>query len=252
MIGFDRPLKPLWIYNFINALNIGDKFSEHKVRLNSFLEELNGDEGKRKVRTVLSRYFLKSESNPNSKIVEYTPIMDVCKIFSLERIKPLILFFLLMRSQLLRTLTSMIEDIYGNNKDIKYNFLRRKVIERFGEKDITARSLSNFLNTLVSFRILEKENRNLFVWNRKPPINDLNIAYMLKFYSEEFKKSPKINLNDIESYIFIYFEIPNIIEIARKYNSILWEYSSGLGQNFILFNEKCIWDKKFFTNGSSR
>ena len=244
MKGFDRPLKPSWIYNFIRYLNVGDKFSEHKTKLNSFLTELHGEEGKRKVRTVLTRYYLKSESNPNSKFVEYTSIMDVCKKYPLEEVKPLLLYYLLTRSNLIRVLTQTIDEIYGNNKSINYSFLRKKVIEKFGERDITSRSLSNFLNTLVNFDVLEKKNKNEFIWKKKFQINDLNTAFMLKFYSEEFKKSPKINLDDLESYLFIYFDMPDIIEITRKFNSILWEYSSRLGQKHILFNKNFQWNQE--------
>lgn len=67
---------------------------------------------------------------------------------------------------------------------------------------------------------------------------------MLKFYSEEFKKSPKINLDEVESYLFIYFEMPNISETARKFNSILWEYSLRMGQKYILFDKNFQWNRE--------
>ncbi len=248
MKGFDRPLKPSWIYNFIKVLNVGDKFSEHKAKLDSFLSELNGEEGKRKIRTVLTRYYLKSEENPNSKHVECTPIFDVCKSYSLQEIQPLILFFLLMRSSLIRLLTRMIDEIYGSNRDINYLFLRKKIVEKFGERDISSRSLSNFLNTLVNFGILEKEKRNQFNWKRKIVVDELNFIFMLKFYSEVFKKSPKIDIDELESYIFLFFDTPNISKVAKKYNSILWEYSSRFGINQILFDKSFKWDKETLSN----
>jgi len=246
--GFDRPLKPSWIYNFIKVLNVGDKFSEHKDKLDSFLTELNGEEGKRKVRTVLTRYYLKSESNPTSKVVEYTPILDVCKNYSLREVKPLLLFFLLMRSNLIRLLTKMIDEIYGYDKDINYLFLRKKIIEKFGERDITSRSLSNFLNTLVNFGILEKNIRNQFKWKKKLKVDDLNLIFMLKFYSEVFKKSPKININELESYLFLYFDTPDVLKVVKKFNSLLWEYSSRFGTNQILFDKIFRWDKETLSN----
>ncbi len=216
MKGFDRPLKPSWIYNFIKVLNLGDKFSEHKDKLDSFISELNGKEGKRKIRTVLTRYYLKSELNPTSKVVEYTPILDVCKNYSLQEVKPLLLFFLLMRSNLIRLITKMIDEIYGYNKDINYLFLRKKIIKKFGERDISSRSLSNFLNTLFNFGILEKNGRNQFKWKKKLKVDDFNLVFMLKFYSEVFKKSPKININELESYLFLYFDTSRCVKGSKK------------------------------------
>jgi len=240
--GFDRPLKPSWIYNSVKVMNIGDKFSEHKEEVYSFLTELTGNEGKRKVQTVLTRYYLKSESNPNSKTVEYTPILDLCKNYSLQKIKPLLLFFLLMRSSLIRKIVEMIFEIYGFNMQINYTFLRKKIVEKLGERDISSRSLSNFLNTLVFFGILDKENRIKFNWKKKLEVDDLNFVFMIKFYSEILKKSPIININEIERYLFLFFDVPDILNIAKEYNSILWEFSSRFGSNQILFDKSFKWD----------
>ena len=244
MIGFDRPLKPTWIYNFLKLVDIGDILSNHKTEFNSILWELDGEEGKRKVRTVLSRYFLKSEKNPNSKVVEYTPMMELCKKYSLEEIKPLLLYHLLMRSEVIRQLTKMINEIYGPDNDINYFFLRKKVIERFGERDISSRSLRNLLGTLVNFDILKRGNNNKYMWDNRLCINELNACYMLKLYSEEYKKSPQVNLNNLESYLFLYFRIPDINKIAKKYNTILWEYSVRLREKMIIFHDYCKWDRE--------
>ena len=155
MTGFDRPLKPSWIYNFIKVVKVGDKITDHNEEFNNILWELDGVEGKRKVRTVLSRYFLKTEDNPNSLNVESTSILELCKIYPLEKIRPLLLYYLLMRSEVLRMLTKLIKEIYGDSGEINYDFLRKKTIERFGEKDISARTLRNLLHTLVNFDILK-------------------------------------------------------------------------------------------------
>jgi len=243
MTGFDRPLKPSWIYRFIQTVEIGDTLSNHKEEFNAILWELEGEEGKRKVRTVLSRYFLKSGKNPKSKVVEYTPIIALCKRYSLEEIKPLLLYHLLMRSNVIRLLTKMIDEIYGINNDINYLFLRKKVIERFGDRDISSRSLRNLLATLVNFDVLKKIDNNRYTGNKRIYTDEKNACYMLKLYSEEFKKSPQINLDELEDYLFLYFKMPDINRISRKYNSVLWEYSVRFGQKLILFHDYYKWNQ---------
>jgi len=236
MRGFDRPLKPTWIYNFINEVEIGDKIRDHKEEFYKILWELDGREGKRKVSTVLTRYFLKSEDNPKSTVVEHTPIIDICKKYPLDEIKPLLLFYLLMRSAVLRTLTKSINNLYGSKEDINYTFLRKKVVKKYGDRDISARSLRNFLYTLESFDVLKKE-KNKYKRKKLLFVNEMNACYMLKFYSEDYKKSPMINLDEIEDYLFLFFKMPNVEEIVKKYNGKLWEYSVRLNQKVILFNE---------------
>ncbi len=57
----------------------------------------------------------------------------------------------------------MIFDIYGFGNPINQVFLRKKVIEKFGEKDISSRSLRNLFSTLVDFGILEKHDKDYIV-----------------------------------------------------------------------------------------
>jgi len=232
MKGFDRPLKPLWIYQFINEVEVGDKIYDHRAAFDSILWELDGTVGKRKVITVLSRYFFKTISNPNGKVVENVPIIEMSKNQPLEQVEPLLLFHLLMRSKILRTLTKMIYEIYGFGNNINQVFLRKKVIEKFGEKDISARSLRNLMSTLVDFGILEKHDKE-YRWIAKLKIDGINACYMLKLYSEEFEESPQINLDNIEDYLFLYFEKPEFRVVAKKYNGILWNYSVRMGQRVI-------------------
>lgn len=242
MKGFDRPLKPRWIYRFIEEVEVGERIYSHRSTFDSILWELDGNVGKRKVITVLSRYYLKTQSNPRGKLVENTTILQVCKRYPYEKVKPLLLFQLLMRSSMLRILTKMIKDIYGTENDINYSFLRKKVIEKFGEKDISVRSLRNLLNTLIDFDILENIDKK-YIWKKKIQIDELNACYMLKMYVNEFKNSPQINLGDLEDYLFLYFEKPDYIKLAKKYNGILWDYSVRMGQRIIQFNEGYDWEK---------
>ena len=63
MIGFDRPLRPHWIYETLLVAEPGQKLSELNKPFESIARELTGKEGKRKVRTVLFRCFLRDENN---------------------------------------------------------------------------------------------------------------------------------------------------------------------------------------------
>ncbi|MDI6723126.1 MAG: hypothetical protein QMD61_00615 [Methanobacterium sp.] len=243
MKGFDRPLKPEWIYNVIQEIEIGDKISDHKEDLHNLIWELEGKDGKRKVITVLSRYYLKTHDNSKGKVVEDVPIIHIAKKYPLESIEPLLLYQLLFRSPMLRTLTKMIKDIYGHDNPINYTFLRKKVIEKFGEKDISARSIRNLISTLVSFGLLEKKGKE-YIWTRKTTLDELNFCLFLKLYSEEFKKSPQINLDDLEDYLFLYYDLPDVNTIAKKYNSVLWEYSIRLGQKVVTFHDQFFWDSE--------
>lgn len=234
MIGFDRPLQPEWIYRFIQTVDVGDKFLAHKAEFHKILWELDGSQGKRKVGTVLTRYFLKQEDSPNSQYVEQTPIYQIVKGCTLEAVKPLLLFQLLMRSEMLRLLTRMIYELYGRSQSIHYDFLRKKAIEKLGGREISSRSLRNFLKTLVAFEVLRKANQ-LYEWKQPLEVSEQNFCDMLKLYAEEYKKSPQILLDELENYLFLYFHLPDIGRIGQKYNKILWDYSQTRKSKQIMF-----------------
>ena len=141
----------------------------------------------------------------------------------------------------------MIHEIYGFGNNINQVFLRKKVIEKFGEKDISARSLRNLLSTLVDFDVLEKENKE-YRWKNKLKVDELNACYMLKLYADDFKESPQINLEDFEDYLFLYFTKPDFGLIAKKYNRKLWNYSVRFGQKVIIFHENQSWNQEKLMN----
>ena len=63
MIGFDRPIRPRWIYDSLLLAEPGQKLTELNLSFEEIARELNGKEGKRKVRTVLFRCFLRDPAN---------------------------------------------------------------------------------------------------------------------------------------------------------------------------------------------
>ena len=135
---------------------------------------------------------------------------------------------------MLVNISEMINEIYGYGKDINYPFLRKKIIEKMGERDISRRSLRNFLQTLMSFEILEKQDEGKYSWKKKLAVNVRIACHMLIFYGKEYLGSPQINLDEINDNILLYFDMPTLDTIARKYNGILWDYSIRFKRKVII------------------
>ena len=53
MIGYDRPLKPEWIYKSLQMVEPGKKPEDFYDAYNDIAVELTGKDGRRKTRTVL-------------------------------------------------------------------------------------------------------------------------------------------------------------------------------------------------------
>src|SRR5690554_6657978 len=154
MKGFDRPLKPEWIYKMIQLLEVGDTIYEHRDKLDEVLVELDGKTGKRKVITVIGRYFLKDFDNPCGRKVEDNLIFNMIKNSTYEEAKPLMLFNLLVKAPILQHFSKQIYNYYSGKDEVNSDFLLKKSSEKIGERDIAGRSLRNFLSTFTDFGLL--------------------------------------------------------------------------------------------------
>jgi hypothetical protein len=224
MKGFDRPLKPQWIYNIIKLLKVGDIIYKQRDKLDEILVELDGKTGKRKVITVIGRYFLKNPDNPRGKKVEDNLIFNLVKNSSYEEAKPLMLFNILVKSPLLQHLSKQLLTYYRVRDIIDSNFLRNKIYRKVGERDIARRSLRNFFSTLVDFGILKRQARTNYLWEDKIKIDEACLINFFKLYSKYYLNSPQISLYGLPEHLFFYFDIPDVYKVAQKYNNVHWQY----------------------------
>jgi hypothetical protein len=234
MRGFDRPLRPEWIYRFLLVVEPGDYIKDHNKDFGEILWQLDGKEGKRKVRTIISRYYFRTSTNEKGKRVEDLFILHLCKKHTLEEIQPILLYHLLLRAPILEVIRNMIIEIYGEKKRINYQFLRKKIIEKMGERDISSRSLRNFISTLINFDVMEriKEDRNSV---KLSPIslNERNMIYAIYDYANEKVRGRRISVEDFEKTLTLFFEYPEIEKIIMKYNNYLWSYKVMINRRYI-------------------
>lgn len=234
MKGFDRSLRPEWIYRFIEVVEPGDKIMDHDDEFREILWQLDGDVGKRKVRTVISRYYFRSSGNNRSETVEDLLVIQISKTHTLEEVKPLLLYHLLIRAPILRMFTKMIEDIYGSKNTINYTFLRKKVIEKMGERKITKESLTSYMATLVNFGVLKKsKDGRVFEIVSKLKLDEKALIYAIYEFATEKKRSKRIFIDDFEKTLSLFFDYPDIENVVVKYNNELWSYKVMINKKYI-------------------
>ena len=238
MKGFDRPVKPEWIYKIVQELEVGELIYKKRDKLDEFLVELDGKTGKRKVITVISRYFLKSMDNPRGRKVEDTLTFNLLKGLDFESAKPLMLFNLIVKASILQKFSKQIYKNYRNKDSVDANYLREKAYQHIGERDIARRSLRNFLSTLVDFDVLHQEENRIFSWNKKLVVTEENAIKLIKLYSEYYLDSPQISLLDLPEYMFFYFDVPDYKKLAQKYNNIHWHYVRRINASLITLKNK--------------
>lgn len=224
MRGFDRPLKPEWIKGCIDTINIGEKIANHKQEMIKAVYGVDGDVGNRKIRTLISRYFFTGENTKEKSVIE-SHAFKVIKEYIISYSKPLMLLTILCKEPLLKEYTNIIKRLYGNSDGFSNKLLKENAINMMGDRDISGRSLRNFLNTLIDFGVIKEEKKGMYSWNKKFILSDKQALDFIKIYSESYLKDKNINLLSIPEEFFFFFETPNLLEIANTFNGIEWSYT---------------------------
>ena len=223
MIGFDRPIRPEWIYEILKIMKIGDNPSNYNEAFADIAKQLIGKEGKRKARTVIYRSFIYSFQENRSKI-ENNLFFEWIKSCSLEEMEPLFLVKIIMDYKIVSSIIEKIKISVDSNNYISTKIITKKMTEEYGDKEIVKRSVRAFLKTLCSFKILEQKGMNKFSFLNSYSLSHEQTRKFIILYSKAYLKSNYVDLNDIyPSLLYFFKEIP-LHSTAKKFNGRDWEY----------------------------
>lgn len=235
MIGFDRPLRPHWIYESLLLAKPGQKMTELNLPFENIARELTGKEGKRKARTVLFRCFLRSEEN-DTRVRDALFLKDMSEDKGLEFMKPIYLFYLVGKTDTLVKISKHIFRLYDFGDEISIQFLKNKMIDEFGERDVVGRATSSFVQTLEYFGIVQKVGTNA-VLKKRLQVDEEQLRSMFILYSQEILHSPQVSLNHLPEFLFNYFDLPNVKNVAQKYNGQYWDYQHRMNDDYLIVND---------------
>lgn len=224
MIGFDRPLKPEWIHESLLLWRANTPLKDFYASFNQVVYELNGREGKRKVRTVLFRYFFDFKGHASNQMTAQESLLSlVAQNSTLSELKPAYLVILLDRSTVLQEILINLMRLFPFGKPIITKQLIDHMVKLYGERDVVERSTRSFLMTLVHFDILKKNAKNYY-WKEKLDCSLKGLAYTLLFYGMD-NGLVEIDLRELnQNSRFSLVKLDNLDDCVKKYNAVLWSY----------------------------
>jgi hypothetical protein len=128
MIGYDRPLKPEWIFKTLQMVEPGKKPEEYYDAYNQIAVELTGKDGRRKTRTVLFRTFIYSFQEKTS-VIENNILISLCKQKDYEYMKPILLAMFILDYEILKYFTQMYFKIFDPSQSVSSTALTKKMTE---------------------------------------------------------------------------------------------------------------------------
>lgn len=232
MMGYDRPLKPEWIYKTLKNIEVGSKPESFYDKYNEIAVELTGKDGRRKTRTVLFRTFIYGFQKSKAK-VENNILIELSKKHEYEYMKPIYLAMFIMDYDILRYFTQTFFKIFDASQEISSTALSKKMTENYGDTEIVKRSTRAFLKTLSNFGILEVKSKNTYEQNSKPTISAEQVADILELYAL-VNHTKQINLKNFDKAVLAFYNAPELSKVANKFHSERWEYIKGVDRELLM------------------
>lgn len=233
MIGFDRPLRPEWIYGTLKMLEVGESPSVYNEPFEKIAKELVGKEGKRKARTVLFRSFVYSLQDGKNTI-KGNDFIYWAKSDTLRHLTPLFLMKILMDYEITRFIVQKMIISIDSSNQLSAPFLVKHMVKTFGDRDVVKRSLRSFLTTLVHFNILEKVDQDNYLLKEKQALSNEQVKKFILLYAKAFIHSKLINLNEIEPEFFYLFQPVDLAAVGIEFNGSYWEYIREIERNMLI------------------
>ena len=232
MIDFDRPLRPRWIYETLQLVEPGQRLIELNLPFENIAAELTGKEGKRKVRTVLVRCYLRDEEN-RSRVKSRLLLKEWAVGRDLDWMSPLYLFYLVGATPILQHITDLLLKLYDFGKEINVGFLANQIGDSHGHRDVVVRAVRSFIDTLVYFGIAEKSEGRIFL-RRKLELTIEQAQYLFILLASEIIRSPQVSLSHLPAFMTGFFEFPDLRQVAQRYNGETWDYQHRTDSDYLI------------------
>jgi len=232
MLGYDRPLKPEWIYKSLNLVEPGQKPEEYYDAYYDIAVELTGKDGRRKTRTVLFRTFIYSFQEKQSTI-ENNMLMELSKEQDFEYMKPLYMAKFMLDYEILTQFTKVFFQIFDPSQTISTKALTSKMVEKFGDTEIVKRSTRAFLKTLSDFNLIEKVTQDSFHQLPKEELSDEQVKDIINLYAV-CNQTKQMNIKYLDIPLFSWYREPDLNRIGHKYHPAEWEYIVGSDRQLLI------------------
>jgi len=237
IIGLDKTFKPEWVYKILQQATPNTPYKQKKEELLNIIE-FDGYEAKKKVLSIIRRYYLTFYKKNNIEYFSENYLHDLSKEYSFQTIKPLLLFTLLNNCEIAQYLQKNIQTMFGDKKKIDKKILQKKAKEKHGDRTIIRYAVTYYLTILSYYGILNK-NEAGYTWKHKQInitpyiLKDMIIIYAHKNNITEFEKST------LEKDIaFSLFNLENLENTLREYNTVHWKLQKRLNSNKIIILTK--------------
>jgi hypothetical protein len=162
-------------------------------------------------------------------------LKDLTAQYGLEFMIPIYLFYLIRKTETLLKISEHIFRLYDFGSEINLSFLKEKMVDALGDRDVVTRSAGAFIKTLETFNVVANQADRILLKGRLT-INEEQVRIMLQLFAREIVNAPQISLNHLPPALFHYFRMPNLKPLAQRYNGQYWDYQHRVKDDLLIMH----------------
>jgi len=172
MIGFDKPVRPEWIHAVGLAWRPDQPVSELiQVVDHVAAAEFRGLETRRKVATIILRYFVKTTGGgPDRRTADQNLFAAAACKFSAGTLRSVYLAHLINATPILQAITEQMAKRYDLGDEIQSTDFLHRIYEEYGQRGVVTNCVRHFLRTLSWFGCVERLAPNRYRFDARLPI----------------------------------------------------------------------------------
>jgi len=240
MIGFDKPVRPEWIRAVGLAWRPGQPVSELiQVVDQVAAAEFQGAETRRKVATIILRYFVKTTvSQPSTgssrPVRRHTADQDLfaaaARKFSAETLRSVYLAHLINATPILQTITGQMAKRYDLGDEIQSTDFLHRIYEEYGQRGVVTNCVRHFLRTLSWFGCLERLAPNRYRFDARLPIAEPTFPLVVYSWLRGGLGSHQFTPSEFGGQPALYFlnagELPSCFQ---RFGGVFWAVERRMG-----------------------
>jgi hypothetical protein len=240
VIGYDRPIRPEWVYELHEQWKPEMSISDFNSIFDSIAWQVSGKEARRKARTNIVRYFINFTGRGTSrKTLNKDNLVHLSQSITLDKIKPLYLAILISKVEIIQEILRLMATRYEIDHVIEVSKFITYIKREFGDRDVIRRSVSSFFKTLYYFEIfetIESENHKKYRFSKKLKLSEEIFPYFINELYVVGKGRTQITLDEIlNDECTLLFDPEHLKDYLYSFNGQYWFISNKFGEKKITF-----------------
>ena len=239
IVGIDRSFKPIWVYKILQMCVPNVEYSTIEKEILDVVE-YKGNRSKENVVSVLKRFYLRLEKRGTKLWTTNNYLHYLSKEFSLESMKPILLFTLIQNCEMVQFLQNKLKTMFIDQEIIEPSIIQKYAKDEVGDRSNVKKAVNYYLTILSYFDILEKEGRK-FKWKNKKLILSNHILREILVTYAFLRDIYEIDVTEIQENIaFSLFDLSNLETVLMEYNNEYWAYQNRFDSKKVIVKKDVI------------